>query len=59
MEDVVSGRRDTDRSFTYDSQERAIEVRDRNFIWDSVATISYNEHGDKSEERVTRQNTER
>jgi len=28
-------------------------VRDRNFVLDSVTTISYNEHGDKSEERVT------
>ena len=50
---TMSGKNGTGRSFTYDSQGRVTEVRDRNFVLDTVTTISYNEHGDKSEERMT------
>ena len=40
-------------SFVYDSQGRVTEVRDRNWALDTVTTTSYNERGDKSEERMT------
>lgn len=54
MKSMLSGRNGTGRSYTYDPQGRVIEVRDRNSVLETVTTTSYNEHGDKSEERVTR-----
>ena len=53
MKEMFSGKNGTGRSFTYDSQGRVTEVRTRNWYLDTVTTISYNEHGDKSEERMT------
>jgi hypothetical protein len=53
MKAMMSGKNGTGKSFTYDSQGRVTEVRDRNAASDSVTTTSYNEHGDKSEEHVT------
>jgi hypothetical protein len=53
MKSMLSGRNGTGKSFTYDLQGRVTEVRDRNFAVDTVTTTSYNEHGDKSEERMT------
>ena len=50
---MLSGRSGTGKSYTYDSQGRVTEVRDRNFAMDRVTTTTYNEHGDKSEERMT------
>ena len=50
---MLSGRSGTGKSYNYDLQGRVIEVRDRNFAMDRVTTTSYNEHGDKSEERTT------
>jgi YD repeat-containing protein len=50
---MLSGRNGTGKSFTYDLQGRVTEVRDRNWALDTVTTTSYNEHGDKSEERKT------
>ncbi len=53
MKSMLSGRSGTGKSYTYDPQGRVAEVRDRNFAMDRVTTTSYNEHGDKSEERTT------
>jgi len=53
MKSMLSGRSGTGKSYTYDSQGRVTEVRDRNFAMDGVTRTSYNEHGDKSEERTT------
>jgi YD repeat-containing protein len=53
MKSMLSGRSGTGKTYTYDAQGRVKEVRDRNFALDTVMIISYNEHGDKSEERVT------
>lgn len=53
MKAMMSGKSGTGKSFTYDSQGRVTEVRDRNWALDTVTTTSYNEHGDKSEERST------
>lgn len=57
LKSMLSGRNGTGKSYTYDPQGRVIEVRDRNFAADTVTTTSYNEHGDKSEERTTRTGT--
>ena len=54
MKSMLSGRSGTGKTYTYDPQGRVQEVRDRNFALDTVTTTSYNEHGDKSEERMTR-----
>ena len=54
MKSMLSGRSGTGKSYTYDPQGRVIEVRDRNFVLDTVTTTMYNEHSDKSEERVIR-----
>jgi len=53
MKSMLSGRSGTRKTYTYDPQGRVKEVRDRNFALDTVTTTSYNEHGDKSEERMT------
>lgn len=53
MKSMLSGRSGTGKSYTYDPQGRVIEVRDRNWVLDTATTTSYNEHGDKSEERVS------
>ncbi len=53
MKSMLSGRTGTGKSYTYDSQGHLTEVRDRNFAIDRVTTTTYNEHGDKSEERMT------
>jgi YD repeat-containing protein len=53
MNSLLSGRSGTGKTYTYDPQGRVGEVRDRNFALDKVTTTSYNEHGDKSEERMT------
>jgi YD repeat-containing protein len=54
MKSMLGGKTGTGKWYTYDSQGREIEVRDRNFVMETVTTTSYNEHGDKSEVRVTR-----
>src|SRR6266550_3104489 len=53
MKSMLSGRSGTGKTYTYDAQGRVKEVRDRNFALDTVTTTGYNEHGDKSEERMT------
>jgi YD repeat-containing protein len=53
MKAMLSGKNGTGKTYTYDPQGRVQEVRDRNFVFDKVTTTSYNEHGDKSEERIT------
>jgi YD repeat-containing protein len=53
MKMMMGGRDGTGKSYKYDSERRVIEVRDRNFMVETVTTTSYNEHGDKSEERIT------
>ena len=50
---LFRGRNGTGVSFVYDSQGRVTEVRDRNWALDTVTTTSYNERGDKSEERMS------
>jgi YD repeat-containing protein len=53
MKSMLSGRNGTGTSYTYDDQGRVTEMRSRNFMFDKVTTNSYNEQGDKSEERET------
>lgn len=49
----------TGTSYTYDAQGRVAEVRERTSVFDRVTTTSYNEHGDKSEDRATITNNRR
>ena len=50
MKPMLGGRSGTGITYTYDAQGRVTEKRDRNAGFDTVTTISYNEHGDKSAE---------
>ena len=50
---IMSGKNGTGTSYTYDAQGRVTEVRERNWEGDRVTTSSFNEHGDKSEDRMT------
>jgi YD repeat-containing protein len=43
----------TSTSYTYDAQNRITKRRKRNMIFETTATILYNDHGDKAEERTT------
>jgi hypothetical protein len=54
MKLMLGGKTGTGKWYTYDSQGREIEVRDRNSVVETVTTTSYNEHGDKSEVRIIR-----
>jgi YD repeat-containing protein len=53
MKSMFSGRSGAGISYTYDAQSRVTKIHDRNFAFDKVTTTSYNEQGDKSEERTT------
>ena len=50
---MMRGRKGTGISYSYDALGRVAEVRRRDVVFEVVTTISYNEHGDKSEELVT------
>lgn len=50
---VLGGRKGTGVWYSYDSQGRIAEVCRRNIGVEAITEVSYNEHGDKSEERVT------
>jgi hypothetical protein len=50
---MLGGRSDAGITYAYDAQGRVTEMRDRNFGFDKVTTISYNEHGDKNAQRKT------
>jgi len=54
MKMMMGGRDGTSKWYKYDSEGRVIEVWDRNFLMEEVTATSYNEHGDKSEERITK-----
>ena len=51
---MLSGRSGiTGISYAYDARGRVTQMRNCNFAVDRVTTTTYNEHGDKSEERST------
>lgn len=50
---MSGGRKGTGVWYSYDSEGRIAEVCRRNFAVEAITRVSYNEHGDKSEERVT------
>jgi len=50
---MMRGRKGTGISYSYDALGRVAEVRRRDVVFEVVKTVSYNEHGDKSEEVVT------
>jgi YD repeat-containing protein len=53
MKSLLRGRSGTGTSYIYDEQGRTTKIHDRNFAIEKVTIISYNESGDKSEERTT------
>lgn len=53
MKLMMAGKNGTGKWHKYDPLGRLIEIRDRNFAVERVTTTHYNEHGDKSEERIT------
>ena len=53
MKSLLRGRSGIGTSYTYDEQGRMTKIHDRNFVFDKVTIITYNERNDKSEERTT------
>jgi len=53
MKSLLRGRSGTGTSYIYDELGRVIKIHDRNFVFDKVTVITYNERGDKSAERTT------
>ena len=53
MARVMTGRTPAGTTYTYDSQNRLIATRERNMMFDQTTSITYNEQGDKDEERKT------
>lgn len=55
MMTVISGKRGAGTSYSYDAQGRLAEVRQRNFVVEVTTAITYNDHGDRAEARMTLQ----
>lgn len=53
MKSLLGGRSGTGTSYIYDEQGRMSKIHDRNFVFDKITIIIYNEQGDKAEERTT------
>src|SRR5260370_41340641 len=53
MKSLLRGRSGTGTSYIYDEQGRMSKIHDRNFVFDKVTIIFYNDRGDKAEERTT------
>jgi YD repeat-containing protein len=53
MARVITGRTPAGTTYTYDSQNRLISTRQRNMMFNQNTSITYNEQGDKAEERKT------
>lgn len=50
---MLNGKAPAGTSYTYDAQNRITKIRDRNYVFERVTTISYNDQFDKAEERTT------
>jgi hypothetical protein len=53
MKSLLRGRIGTGTSYIYDGQGRTSKIHDRNFVFDKITMIIYNDQGDKAEERTT------
>lgn len=53
LKSMIGGKKGTGVWYSYDSQGRIAEVCRRNIGVEAITEVNYNEHGDKSEERVT------
>src|SRR5712664_1664511 len=53
MKSLLRGRSGTGTSYIYDEQGRTSKIHDRNFVFDKITIIIYNDLGDKAEERTT------
>jgi len=52
MKSLLRGRSGTGTSHIYDEQGRISKIHDRNFVFDKITIIIYNDQGDKAEERT-------
>jgi YD repeat-containing protein len=50
---LFNGQRGTGTTYAYDAQGRIVESRERNFVFEKITAILYNDQGDKAEERTT------
>lgn len=50
---MMAGKVPAGTTYSYDSQNRLIASRERNMIFEKTTSITYNEQGDKAEERTT------
>lgn len=53
LKGLLRGRKGTGVFYSYDAQGHLAAVCQRNFAFETTTAISYNEHGDKSEARVS------
>lgn len=53
MMTAFSGKRGVGTSYSYDAEGRLAEVRQRNYIMEATTAITYNDHGERAEARVT------
>jgi len=53
MKSLLRGRSGTGTSYIYDEQGRTSKIHDRNFVFDKITIVIYNDQGDKAEERTT------
>jgi len=53
MSAIRGGKAQAGTEHTYDAQGRATKIRERNGLFEKIITITYNDHGDKSEESTT------
>ena len=53
MRTLLGGQAPAGTSFSYDSQGRLFETRERNMVFEKTTTILYNDRGDKAEERTS------
>ena len=53
MKSLLRGRSGTGTSYIYDEQGRTSKIHDRDFVFDKITIIIYNDLGDKAEERTT------
>jgi YD repeat-containing protein len=53
MATLFRGRRESGTVYSYDGQDRIISTREINSFFEKTTTVSYDDQGDKSEERTT------
>ena len=49
---LMGGKAPAGTQYTYDSQNRLTNTRERNFVFEKITTITYNDQSDRAEERT-------